>query len=75
MGYPGSSDPRTFARYLRHNQIDTTFFFSAYPQATVPEVRACLRLRRDLADFATAAQTMTASELADGFANRFLEPV
>jgi hypothetical protein len=32
-------------------------------------------LRKDIADFATAAQTMAASEMTARFAGRFLEPV
>jgi hypothetical protein len=75
VGYPGRADAAAFADYLRHNQIDTAFFFSAYPQASVPEVRACLTLRQDLADFAVAAQQMRPAELAEEFAARFLESV
>lgn len=73
VGYPGTDDPSAVIRYLKHNQIDTTFFLSAYPDATVAEVRACLRLRKDLTDFAIAAQKMDAATLRDSFVAQFLE--
>ena len=48
VAYPGTADGDGFHRYFRHNQIETTFPFSAYPDATVPDVREALELRRRL---------------------------
>lgn len=73
VGYPGSANPKAVARYLKHNQIDTSFFVAAYPDATVGEVRASLRLRKDLTDFAIAAQAMDAATLHESFTAQFLE--
>jgi hypothetical protein len=75
VAFPGTADAGAFADYMKHNQIDTTFFVSAYPQATVAQVREDLRLRRDLADFAVAAQSMDPATLRDRFTARFLESV
>ena len=68
--------PQTAAdlkRYLMHNQIDTGFFYAAYPTATVAKVRAALGNRDRLIDFALRAQSMPPQELraaflAEGFA-------
>jgi hypothetical protein len=73
VGWPGARDLPAAVAYLRHNQIRTTFFVSAYPQATVAEVRRSLRLRRRLASFAVAAQSMDASTLRQEFIARFGE--
>ena len=71
VGYPGSIDPVAFSSYLKHNQIDSTVFVSAYPDATVADVRASLLLRGQLTEFAIAAQRMDASALQREFFTRF----
>ena len=71
VGYPGSADPGSFAAYLQHNRIDTTFFVSAYPDATVPDVRESLDLRAGLLDFACAAESLDDAELQRRFLARF----
>jgi hypothetical protein len=63
VGFPGTADRDKFFAYLLHNQVDTTFFVSAYPGATVPQVHSSLDLRRRVADFAIAAQGMDHGEL------------
>ena len=62
--------PQTAAdlkRYLLHNQIDTGFFYAAYPTATVAKVRAALGNRDRLIDFALRAQAMPPQELRAAF--------
>lgn len=54
-------------RYLLHNQIDTGFFYAAYPTATVVKVRAALENRDLLIDFALRAQSMPPEELREAF--------
>jgi hypothetical protein len=55
----GAPDPAAGAplkAYLRHNQIDTGLFFSAYPDARVERVDRCLQWRQATIDFAAEAQ-------------------
>ncbi|MEK6275955.1 MAG: hypothetical protein AABM30_11555 [Actinomycetota bacterium] len=71
VGYPGIADPAEFARYMRHNQIDTTFPFAAYPDASVAEVREALQLRSQLIDFAIRAQAMDPARLRETYRQEF----
>ncbi len=63
VGFPGTADRELLLAYLLHNQVDTTFFVSAYPDATVLDVRNSLTVRRRMADFAVAAQSLDPTEL------------
>jgi hypothetical protein len=67
VAFPGSSDRAAFRRYMRHNQIETTFPFAAYPDSTVAEVREALELRRRLIEFAVRAQGLEPAELRDAY--------
>ena len=63
VGYPGSADPWAFARYLRHNQVNTDVFFAAYPDATVDQIRASLARRDQILAFALESQGMDGAEI------------
>jgi hypothetical protein len=70
----GAPDPAlgpALKAYLRHNQIDTGLFFSAYPDARVDDVHRCLELRKTAIDFAADAQQMDAETLQREFIARF----
>jgi hypothetical protein len=67
VGYPGGDDAEEFATYLHHNQVDTTFFFSAYGDATVPDVLRALDLRERVTALAIATQTASAAELRSAY--------
>lgn len=71
VAYPGSADRDGFQRYFRHNQIETTFPFSAYQDATVPEVREALELRRRLIDLAVRSQTLDPAGLQEAYRQAF----
>jgi hypothetical protein len=71
VGYPGSADLDSFKAYFRHNQLPTTFFVAAYPDATVSEVRAALALRQRVVDFALRSQGMEPDELHQAFLEDF----
>jgi hypothetical protein len=71
VGYPGTADRAAFRRYMRHNQIETTFPFAAYPDSTVAEVREALDLRRRLIDFAVRAQALEPAELREAHRSEF----
>jgi hypothetical protein len=67
IGYPGSADARSFSRYLRAHQIDSSLFFAAYGDRTVQEVIRSLAVRRRLIDFALRAQGLGATDLKSAF--------
>lgn len=72
VGYPGRDDPEAFAAYLRHNTIETSLFFSAYPDATVARVLAALELRQRLTAFAIATQGLPPDELRAAYAQQMV---
>jgi hypothetical protein len=55
-GYPGLQNRGAFKKYMRRCQVKTTFFFPAYPQATLAEVRRALALQRGFVDLFIANQ-------------------
>jgi len=74
IGAPDPPAGPALKAYLRHNQIDTGLFFSAYPDARVERVRRCLALRRKVIDFAADAQEMNPETLQGEFLQRFETP-
>jgi len=73
VGFPGTTSREAFKSYLRHNQLNTTFFVSAYPDATVAQVRDSLQLREDLAAFAVEHQNSGARTLRQEWMKNFPE--
>jgi hypothetical protein len=71
IGYPGCSDPQTFARYLRAHQIDSSLFFAAYGNRTVQDVKRSLAVRSRLIDFVLRAQGLAGAELKAAFSREF----
>jgi hypothetical protein len=67
IGAPHPARGAALKPYLLHNQIDTGLFFSAYPEATVQEVRTGLRDRDRTIAFALRAQAMAPEELHRAF--------
>jgi hypothetical protein len=72
-GYPGTQDPAAFKVYFKHNQIDATLFFAAYPQASRLDVLRSLRLREQLIDFAVTHQGLQAEPLHKAYLEAFGE--
>jgi hypothetical protein len=73
VGYPGTSDPDAFRRYIEHNRIRTNLFGVAYPNATLAEVHESLALRERVLAFAIAAQGLDEHELLDRFRQEFAD--
>ena len=71
IGYPGSGEPRAFADYMRHHQLDSSLFFTAYGDRTVEEVTRSLAVRTTFIEFALKAQGLPASELKAAFLREF----
>jgi hypothetical protein len=73
IGAPDPPRGAALKAYLRHNQIDTGLFFSAYPDARVERVDRCLELRKQTIQFAADAQSMDPHTLQREFLARFCE--
>ena len=71
VGYPGSAQRQEVHRYFRHNELEATFFFSAYQDSTLSQIRKALALRERLTRFAIAAQGLPAAELQARFSAEF----
>jgi hypothetical protein len=71
IGCPQPAGGPRLKAYLKHNQIDSGFFFAAYGQATVGPVRASLDQRERLIGFATRMQGKPAAELQQAFVDEF----
>jgi hypothetical protein len=73
VGYPGIEDRVAFKRWIRAHQAHTNLFASAYPTASVADVRSSLELRERLVDFAFEAQGLDAVALQERFVSTFGE--
>jgi hypothetical protein len=71
IGAPEPARGAPLQAYLRHNQVETGLFFSAYPDATVETVIHALNLRQRVIDFGIAAQAMAPEDLLDAFRREF----
>jgi hypothetical protein len=71
IGCPQPAGGAPLKAYLKHNQIDSGFFFAAYGNATVGQVLASLAQRDRLIAFATRTQGMPAAELQQAFTEAF----
>jgi hypothetical protein len=67
----GPTEAKGLKAYLKHNQIDCGFFYAAYGQATVPEVKASLAQRDKLMAFATRSQGLEPAALQQAFIKEF----
>lgn len=71
VGYPGTRHRPAFKRYIRDHQVDTSLFASAFPTATVHDIRESLDLRARVAVFAAQAQELDAATLHQRFRDAF----
>lgn len=64
--YPKSVPLTPFHNYIRHNQIDTSHYYSAYPMAASNDVKSAKKLKKALIDFnATSSNKMPDEFLVD----------
>lgn len=54
-GYPRSRPITPFLRYIRHNQFETDYYYTAYPGATTTDIRGALALEAETRAFARHA--------------------
>jgi hypothetical protein len=71
VGCPESASGAALKKYLKHNQIDCGFFYAAYGEATVREVKTALAQRDQVIDFATRTQGMGPADLQQAFLAEF----
>ena len=57
--YPKSVPLTPFHNYIRHNQIDTSHYYSAYPMAASNDVKSAKKLKQALIDFNLASSNKT----------------
>lgn len=72
--YPKSIPTTPFKEYIRHNQIDSDYYYSAYPGAATNDVKAALHLSGELHEFAQRTQNLGAEEFAAEY-HKFLTRV
>lgn len=67
VGYRGLRDPGLFYQYLVRCQVETSFFFGAYPDATLERVLRALEAQRQAARFIENHQGAQPSVLQKSF--------
>ncbi|HEY1501354.1 MAG TPA: hypothetical protein VGF88_17400 [Acidobacteriaceae bacterium] len=67
VGYPGAANPQAFIAYMKACQLDTTFFFAAVNNKTVPETLRALQTKSAVADFIASHQGADPAELQRQF--------
>jgi hypothetical protein len=67
VGYPGAANPQKFIDYMKSCQIETTFYFAAVNDKTVPESLRALQTQRAVADFIAGHQGMEPAQLQAEF--------
>ncbi len=68
VGYPGTSNPRAFVDYIKACQIETTFYFAAVNDKSVPETLRALQTQRAVAGFIASHQGCEPARLQAEFA-------
>jgi hypothetical protein len=71
VGCPEKPRGAALKRYLKHNQIKTGIFFSAYGHATVGTVKRALRERERMIAFAVGSQGLEPEALQKSFLAEF----
>jgi hypothetical protein len=67
VGYPGSQPNAAYKRYIVLNQVDADHHYSAYPSASVTDVRRCLHLQEELTAFAAEARDLSDENFKQAF--------
>ena len=70
-GFPGAEDRDAFVGWLREHRVRNSFFFSAYPQASVHDVHNALAARDQALGFALRTQGASAEERLRAFREAF----
>jgi hypothetical protein len=71
VGYPGATNLQAFIDYMKACQIETTFYFAAVNDKSVPETLRALQTQRAVSDFIASHQGTDPASLQSEF-NQFL---
>jgi len=67
VGYPGAKNVDAFINYMKSCQIETTFYFAAVNDRSLPETLAALQTQRAVSDFIATHQGMEPEKLQREF--------
>ncbi|WP_433973176.1 hypothetical protein [Tunturiibacter lichenicola] len=67
IGYPGTANLQAFIDYMKACQLETTFFFAAVNDKSVPETLRALQTQRAVADFVADHQGMDPARIQSEF--------
>jgi hypothetical protein len=67
QGFPGSVPVTPFKSYINRVQFDTDYYYNAYPRAATNDVKAALRVRDALNDFAKTSQALSPLEFEKAY--------
>jgi hypothetical protein len=68
VGYPGAGNVAAFVEYMKACQIETTFYFAAVNDKSVPETLRALQTQRAVADFVASHQGIEPARVQRDFA-------
>ena len=70
--YPQSIPITPFKNYIRANQIDTSYYYNATPGAAQRDIKAALRVKRQLCELAGKHPKLTPQDFAEEFRRTLL---
>lgn len=73
IDYPGAANLQAFIDYMKACQLETTFFFAAVNDKSVPETLRALQTQRAVADFIEDHQGMEPAKLQSEFKQFLIE--
>lgn len=71
--YPQSIPITPFKNYIRVNQADTDYYYNATPGAAQWDIKAALRVRRELLALARESKELSAEEFQKSYVKRLLK--
>ncbi len=69
LKYPHSIPISAFKSYITYNQVDTDYYYNAYPRATTNDAKAALRVQAALEEFAKNSQSLPPEEFEKAYRN------
>jgi hypothetical protein len=67
VGYPGASNLQAYLAYMKACQLETTFFFAAVNDKSLPQSLRALQTQRAVADFVANHQGLPPAQLQSEF--------
>ncbi len=65
--FPGSVPVTPFKDFIVRGQVETDYYYTAYPHATTNDVKAAHRVQAALEDFARQTEGVTTAKFADAY--------